>query len=72
MADVKSHRSGSVLVVTMARAKANALAPPFVEELLTAFADAAADDSVRGVVLASAFERIFSGGFDARGVFPMG
>lgn len=72
MADIICERTDSVLVIKMARAKANALNPAFVAELREAFREAAADVSVRAVVLASAFERIFSGGFDAKEVFPMG
>ena len=56
----------------MARPKANALNAQMLEELRAAFATAANDAGVRGVVLASAVPGIFSAGFDAREIFPYG
>ncbi len=64
-----SERDGSLLVLTLARGKANALNRALVEELLSEVTAAAADDSVRGLVLASNRPRFFSSGFDVREVF---
>lgn len=61
---------GAVRVIKMARGKANAMNPPMVEEMNAAVAEAAADDAVRAIVLASATSRFFSSGFDFTEVFP--
>lgn len=50
--------------LTMSRGKANPLDHPFTTELLEAVRAAAADDSVRALVLGSASPKVFSGGFD--------
>jgi len=64
-----SERDDNLLVLTLARGKANALNYALVEELYTAVAAAAEDGSVRGLVLASDRPRFFSSGFDIREVF---
>src|SRR5580704_10330121 len=69
MVHIKSERDGNLLILTISRGKANALNYPLVEELHTAVAAAALDDSVRGLVLASDRPRFFSTGFDIREVF---
>ena len=63
-------RSDGLLVIRMARPKANALNRQMLQELRQAFGAAASDGSVRGVLLASAVPGIFSAGFDAREIFP--
>jgi Delta3-Delta2-enoyl-CoA isomerase len=69
MEHIRWERDGELAVVTMARGKANALNAAMMDELLEAVAQAAADESVRGVVLASDRPRFFSAGFDVREVF---
>jgi 3,2-trans-enoyl-CoA isomerase len=64
-----SERDGNLAILTLARGKANALNQALVEELCGAVAAAAADGSVRGLVLASDRPRFFSSGFDIREVF---
>jgi enoyl-CoA hydratase/carnithine racemase len=69
MEHVKSEIDEGLLVVTMARGKANALNSAMIDELNAAIADAVSDESVRGVVLASDRAKFFSGGFDVIEVF---
>ena len=66
---INCERDGQLLVITLARGKANALNFPMVEELSAVVSDAVATEDVRGVVLASDRPRIFSGGFDVVEVF---
>jgi 3,2-trans-enoyl-CoA isomerase len=66
---IQCEHDNGLLIVSLARGKANALNHALVEELNTAVAGAAADPSVRGVVLGSANPRFFSSGFDVREVF---
>jgi Delta3-Delta2-enoyl-CoA isomerase len=69
MEHIQSERDGNLAILTLSRGKANALNFALVEELCGAVAAAAADDSVRGLVLASNRPRFFSSGFDIREVF---
>ena len=69
MEHIQSERLDNLLILTLSRGKANALNSALVEELYTALAAAADDDSVRGLVLASDRPRFFSSGFDIREVF---
>ena len=69
MEHIQSERDGNLSILTLSRGKANALNYASVEELCGAVAAAAADDSVRGLVLASDRPRFFSSGFDIREVF---
>src|SRR5580704_17400511 len=69
MEHILSERDGSLLILTLARGKANALNAALLQELHDAVTAAAADDSVRGLVLASNRPRFFSSGFDVREVF---
>lgn len=69
MENVQLERDGSLLILTLARGKANALNSALVEELYGALSVAVQDDSVRGLVLASDRPRFFSSGFDIREVF---
>jgi enoyl-CoA hydratase/carnithine racemase len=66
---IQSERNDNLLILSLARGKANALNYELVEELYTSVTAAAADDSVRGLVLASGRPRFFSSGFDVREVF---
>lgn len=66
---IQSERDDNLLILSLARGKANALNYGLVEELYSAVAAAASDESVRGLVLASARPRFFCSGFDIREVF---
>jgi enoyl-CoA hydratase/carnithine racemase len=69
MAGLQSTRSDSLAVVTLEQGKANALNGELIAALHKELSAAVADDDVRGVVLASARPRFFSGGFDVAEVF---
>ncbi len=62
----------SLLAIHMNRPGANAINTELLGELRQAFELAAKDSGIRGVVLASAVDGIFSAGFDAREIFPFG
>jgi enoyl-CoA hydratase/carnithine racemase len=66
---IQSERDGDLAILTLSRGKANALNYALVDELYIAVAAAAADGSVRGLVLSSDRPRFFSSGFDIREVF---
>jgi enoyl-CoA hydratase/carnithine racemase len=66
---IKTENNEGLLIVKMARGKANALNTAMVEELNAALDHAASDENVRGVVLASDRPKVFSGGFDVLEVF---
>ncbi|MEK6303565.1 MAG: enoyl-CoA hydratase/isomerase family protein [Acidobacteriota bacterium] len=65
---IEVDRDDELLIITLARGKANPLNAAMVEELITAFGDAASED-VRGVVFASNRPKFFSSGFDVGEVF---
>lgn len=65
---IRVNKDGELLIVTLARGKANPLNAAMVEELIAAFGAAASED-VRGVVLASDRPKFFSSGFDVSEVF---
>jgi enoyl-CoA hydratase/carnithine racemase len=69
MNHIRTERSGDVLVVTLARGKANALNASMLEELHDAVATAREEDTVRALALVSGSPRIFSAGFDLGEVF---
>ncbi len=69
MEHIREERQDDLLILTLARGKANALNYAMIEELYAAIQDAATNDSVRAVVLASDRPRFFSSGFDFREVF---
>jgi len=69
MEHIKSEQSWGLSIITLAREKANALNEQMVEELMDAVVNAKLDPQVKGVVLASASPRFFSGGFDVAEVF---
>jgi enoyl-CoA hydratase/carnithine racemase len=69
MEHIRVERSDGVLVITLARGKANALNAAMLEELHEAVARARADEAVRAVAIVSASTKIFSAGFDLGEVF---
>jgi enoyl-CoA hydratase/carnithine racemase len=69
MEHIKIENTEGLLIIRMSRGKANALNGEMVEELIAAFSEAEASQSVRGVVLASDRAKFFSGGFDVMEVF---
>jgi enoyl-CoA hydratase/carnithine racemase len=66
---VQSKRDGQLAVITMSRAKANAINDQVTDELISAISQAADDDDVRGLVLASGVPKFFSAGLDVSTVF---
>jgi len=68
MSSIRTENANGLLVVTLARGKANALNAAMLEELHGAMAQAHAP-AVRGLVLASDRPNFFSGGFDVKEVF---
>lgn len=62
MEHIKTENREGLLVVLMARGKANPINDGMVEELNAVIGDAAKNESVRGVVLASDRPKFFSGG----------
>lgn len=69
MQHLRLEREDDLLVITLARGKANALNEPLVAELQQALNHAAGDPHARGVVLTSALPRMFCAGFDVAEVF---
>jgi len=69
MEDIKCEINDGILVITLSRGKANALDWKMMEELNAAAMQARSDSTIRGVVVASASPRFFSGGFDVAEVF---
>ncbi|SRR5690606_8129789 len=69
MRHLRLEREDDLLVITLARGKANALNDELVAELQQALNHAAQDPHARAVVLTSALPRMFSAGFDVREVF---
>jgi enoyl-CoA hydratase/carnithine racemase len=69
MEHIRCERRDVLLVVTLQRGKANALNGAMVEELNSAFDEAARDESIRGVVLVSGCRDFFCSGFDVHEVF---
>ena len=64
---LSERRDGELVVMTLDRPEAaNALNTVLQEAVVARLADAAADDTVRGVVLAAAGGRVFSAGADLR------
>jgi enoyl-CoA hydratase/carnithine racemase len=69
MEHIQLERNNAVLLVKLARGKANALNQDMLEELHDAVSTARQDESVHALVLASDNPRFFSAGFDVREVF---
>jgi enoyl-CoA hydratase/carnithine racemase len=61
---IRRERADRHLVLELAKARANAIDAPLVEELIAAAAEAAGDDGVSGVLLASSHPRVFCPGLD--------
>ena len=68
MPSIRTENVDGLLIVTLARGKANALNAAMLEELHGAMVQAHSPD-VRGLVLASGCPKFFSGGFDVKEVF---
>ncbi len=69
MQHITLDREEGILVITLARGKANALNCEMVDELQSALNHARADERTHGVVLTSGAPKMFSGGFDLEEVF---
>ena len=69
MQHIKLDREEGILVITLARGKANALNCEMVDELQQALNHARADERTHGVVLTSSTSKMFCGGFDVEEVF---
>jgi enoyl-CoA hydratase len=63
MAAIRREREGRLLVLRFDKARANAIDPPFVEELIQAAGEARADDSA-ALLLASSHPKVFCPGLD--------
>jgi enoyl-CoA hydratase len=64
--DLRYDVSGRIAEISLARPPVNALSLSLLEQLIAALRRAAADESVRAVVLTSALPRRFSAGLDLR------
>src|SRR5262245_26864585 len=64
MPNLRLERNGPLAVLRLDKARGNAIDPPLVEELLAATAQVAADDGVRGLLLASGHPKLFCPGLD--------
>jgi enoyl-CoA hydratase/carnithine racemase len=64
MGGVRIERRGALAALRLDKARGNAIDGGLVEDLIRACREVAADDSVRGVLLASAHPKLFSGGLD--------
>ncbi len=69
MQHIRLEREDDILVITLARGKANALTDAVVAELQQALNHAERDSHTRAVVLTSAQPRMFCAGFDVQEVF---
>lgn len=69
MQHLRLEREDDILVISLARGKANALNEQLVAELQQALNHAAGDPHARGIVLTSVLPRMFSAGFDVQEVF---
>ena len=69
MQHIRLEREDDILVITLARGKANALTDALVAELQQALNHAETDPHTRAVVLTSAQPRMFCAGFDVQEVF---
>ena len=69
MEHIKTETSDGLLIINMARGKANALNAAMVDEMAAVMGGAETDPAVRAIVLASDRPKFFSGGFDVKEVF---
>ena len=71
MSLIRREARGRHLVLTLDKARGNAMDPPLVEELLAAAREAAEDASVGGVLLASSHPKLFCPGLDLVELFAL-
>lgn len=64
MSGIRIERQGPVAVLRLDKARGNAIDEPLVEALLETAGQLAADEAVRGVLLASAHPKLFCPGLD--------
>lgn len=69
MGFISYEKKDSLAIITLSRAKSNAINDALLVEITQIVNEAADDESVCGVVLASDQPRFFSGGFDVNEVF---
>jgi enoyl-CoA hydratase len=72
MTGVRLERKGPLAVLRLDKARGNAIDEPLVDALREAARALGADDSVRGVLLASAHPKIFCPGLDLVGIIDYG
>jgi enoyl-CoA hydratase len=63
-AGIRIERQGPLAILRLDKARGNAIDEPLVEALLAAAAELAADEGVRGVLLASGHPKLFCPGLD--------
>lgn len=66
---ISHEKKDDLAIITLSRAKSNAINDAMLVELTQIVNEAADDENVRGIVLASDQPRFFSGGFDVKEVF---
>ncbi len=66
---IKREIEDGLLIMTMSRSRANALNRDMVEQMCSVLDEAAADEKIRALVIASDQPRFFSAGFDLKEVF---
>jgi enoyl-CoA hydratase len=71
MPTLRLERSGPLAVLRLDKPRGNAIDPPLVEELLSAATELSRDDSVRGILLASAHPKLFCPGLDLVGLVEL-
>lgn len=71
MSLIRREARGRHLVLTLDKARGNAMDPPLVDELLVVAHEAAEDASVGGVLLASAHPKLFCPGLDLVELFAL-
>jgi Delta3-Delta2-enoyl-CoA isomerase len=64
MSGIRIERQGRLAVLRLDKARGNAIDEPLVEALVAGVVELARDDSVRGVLLASAHPKLFCPGLD--------
>ncbi|MBT4268570.1 MAG: enoyl-CoA hydratase/isomerase family protein, partial [Deltaproteobacteria bacterium] len=60
-----------VAEITMQRAPVNAITVDMAHEVINAYYKAKEDDGVGAIILTSAFDNVFSAGFDLKYALPM-
>lgn len=69
MGFISYEKKDSLAIITLSRSKSNAINDAMLVELTRIVNEAADDENVRGVVVASDQPKFFSGGFDVKEVF---